>query len=236
MARNRLTRWFKSLDAFGHPINLHFDNKGTTHKTCVGSVVTIVFGIMSLIIIYQCTGHGIEQLVNYYEEQNGKGGSERRLLSHVLDEDVAEDLEMEELKEDSDELQLHAQRLLSAIQVESHYAQVPYDVRAEGKVGLPEDNMVFVYLLDGEKQTSIDEKFAFYMDLMMTKVNPVNGKLLKTDLETCQGKISQEFTELGALKGLDLSKVYCLPKNFASEVQDRDVAIVIDKCNYTDRN
>ena len=235
MSRSRLSRWFKSLDAFGHPINLHFDNKGTTHKTRVGSLVTIVFGIMSLIIIYQCTGHGIEQLVNYYEEQEEKGGSQRRLLSHVLDEDVAADSE-EELREDLDEPQFHAQRLLSAIQVESHYAQVPYDVRAGGKVGLPEDNMVFVYLLDGGKQASIKEKFAFYMDLMMTKVNPVNGKLLKTDLETCQGKISQKFTKLGALKELDLSKVYCLPKNFASEVQDRDVAIVIDKCNYTDRN
>lgn len=66
MAKNCFTRWFKGLDAFGHPINLHFDNKGTTHKTCVGSLFTIVFAIMSLVIVYECTGNGIEQLFHYY--------------------------------------------------------------------------------------------------------------------------------------------------------------------------
>mgnify|MGYP000853310569 CR=1 FL=1 len=81
--------------------------------------------------------------------------------------------------------------MLSEVKVESHYAQQPYDVRADGKVRLAEDSMVFVYLLEEGKQIGIDDKFSRYMDLFMAKTNPVDGKLLKADLESCQGKISE---------------------------------------------
>ena len=91
-----------------------------------------------------------------------------------------------------DDLQkLKPQRLLSEIEVESHYAQYPYDVKADGKVRLAEDSMVFVYLLEDGKQVGIDDTFSKYMDLFMARTNPDDAKLVKADLETCQGKISE---------------------------------------------
>ena len=95
--------------------------------------------------------------------------------------------------------------------------------------------MVFLYFLVKGEQIGIKDKFNDYLDLQMTKVND-NRKLETTDLETYKGKIPDKFTNLGALQGLDLDKVYCLPKSFDFEVQDRDLNIIINKCNYLDRN
>ena len=37
-------------DMFGHPINLNFDNKGDTHRTFIGGIVSIL--VKSLMTIY----------------------------------------------------------------------------------------------------------------------------------------------------------------------------------------
>lgn len=49
--KSKHRKLFKSLDIFGHPIKLEFDKKGSTHKTCCGSIATIVFVLISLGII-----------------------------------------------------------------------------------------------------------------------------------------------------------------------------------------
>ena len=63
MSKNCLVRRFKNLDVFGYPIRLNFDKKGSTHKTCIGSVATIIFCLVSVLILYQCIGHEIESLL-----------------------------------------------------------------------------------------------------------------------------------------------------------------------------
>ena len=35
-------KFIKSFDEYGHPIKLKFDDKGDTHKTLVGGIVSIV--------------------------------------------------------------------------------------------------------------------------------------------------------------------------------------------------
>lgn len=42
----------KSLDAFGHPIRLNFEQKGSTHQTLCGALFTVVFIIVALAILF----------------------------------------------------------------------------------------------------------------------------------------------------------------------------------------
>ena len=42
MKRSYYKDSFKSLDMFGHVINLNFNRQGTTHKTTLGAVVSIL--------------------------------------------------------------------------------------------------------------------------------------------------------------------------------------------------
>ena len=44
-------RMFKSLDLFGHPVRLNFDKKGSSHQTFCGTLVTILFVIVSLAVL-----------------------------------------------------------------------------------------------------------------------------------------------------------------------------------------
>ena len=44
-------RIFKNLDAFGHPVRLNFDQKGNTHRTLCGALVTVLFVVIAIAII-----------------------------------------------------------------------------------------------------------------------------------------------------------------------------------------
>ena len=45
------SRFFKDLDLFGYPVQLNFDEKGATHRTCCGGVSSIVFMILVVVVI-----------------------------------------------------------------------------------------------------------------------------------------------------------------------------------------
>ena len=44
-------RWLKHIDMFGFPVDLNFDEKGSTHQTVCGSVATLVFVVISLAMV-----------------------------------------------------------------------------------------------------------------------------------------------------------------------------------------
>jgi hypothetical protein len=47
-------RVFKNMDAFGHPIALNFENKGTTHRTCCGFLTTVLWLLISIGVLAAC--------------------------------------------------------------------------------------------------------------------------------------------------------------------------------------
>ena len=47
-----MIRLLKQQDLFGHPIELTFNNKGSTHKTLCGGVVSIVIKAVMAVYTY----------------------------------------------------------------------------------------------------------------------------------------------------------------------------------------
>ena len=50
----------KSLDKFGHKVEINFDNKGSEHKTMLGAVCSIVVNIIICIFVFGL----VKKLVN----------------------------------------------------------------------------------------------------------------------------------------------------------------------------
>ena len=47
-----MKRILKNLDVFGYPIHLKFEkNKGHKHKTLVGTFMTVIFFVVSIVIL-----------------------------------------------------------------------------------------------------------------------------------------------------------------------------------------
>lgn len=46
-------RIIQDLDAFGHPVNLHFDKQGQVHRTLLGGTASILFYLIVMIITIQ---------------------------------------------------------------------------------------------------------------------------------------------------------------------------------------
>ena len=63
-------RFFKSLDAYGHPIKLNFENNGTTYQTIVGSSFTILWILISVILFGGAMGGGDSEIVARYVNSN----------------------------------------------------------------------------------------------------------------------------------------------------------------------
>ena len=51
---SRHKKSLKKLDIFGYPIKLEFDNKGSTHRTSCGALASIIFALVSVVIVSQC--------------------------------------------------------------------------------------------------------------------------------------------------------------------------------------
>ena len=57
---------FKNLDIFGEPVNLRLDNKGSKHRTLVGTCVTILYFVICLVVIVLCMANDIPITLTSY--------------------------------------------------------------------------------------------------------------------------------------------------------------------------
>ena len=73
-----MLKLIKSLDLFGHPIVLSFNNKGNTHNTLLGGSVSILIRLMMLAYIITLT----KKLV-LYEDDNNTSVESRQKLSEL---------------------------------------------------------------------------------------------------------------------------------------------------------
>ena len=66
MAKKSGRKLFKNLDIFGEPVNLRLDNKGSKHRTLVGTCVTILYFVVSLAVVGLCTVSDIPITLSSY--------------------------------------------------------------------------------------------------------------------------------------------------------------------------
>ena len=87
--------------------------------------------------------------------------------------------------------------------------------------------MVFIYILEKGVQIDIAGKFNDYLDLFYLK----SGTNKKHEFETCENKIADRYMQQKELKDLDLSKVYCLPQDFATDIFNSEANLIVNKCD-----
>ena len=54
MTKNSSRKIWKSMDVFGEPVSLRFDQKGSTHKTMVGFCVSVIYILIALVVVVIC--------------------------------------------------------------------------------------------------------------------------------------------------------------------------------------
>ena len=66
MARKSKRKLLKNLDIFGEPVNLRLDNKGSKHKTLVGTCVTILYFVVCAVVVVLCIAKDIPITLSSY--------------------------------------------------------------------------------------------------------------------------------------------------------------------------